>query len=45
MFYGCSNLTSFDIDLSSLTNGDLMFSHCSALTSFDSDLSSLISSD
>ena len=37
MFYFCSNLTSFNSDLSSLTNGYSMFYKCSNLTSFSSD--------
>ena len=41
MFYFCSNLTSFNSDLSSLTNGYSMFYKCSNLTSFASGLSSL----
>ena len=36
-----SNLTSFDSDLSNLTNGVSMFGWCTNLTSFSSDLSSL----
>ena len=34
-------LTEFDSDLSSLTNGSMMFYNCSNLTTFTSDLSSL----
>ena len=41
MFRGCSNLSSFHFDLSSLTNGTSMFSGCSNLTTFTRDLSSL----
>ena len=41
MFSGCTNLTSFNGDLSSLTNGTNMFSGCTNLTSFNGDLSSL----
>ena len=41
MFYGCNNLTSFTVDLPSLTNGYSMFNKCSKLTSFNADLSSL----
>ena len=41
MFYGCSNLESFNADLSSLTDGSYMFYGCSNLTSFTSDLSNL----
>ena len=41
MFYGCSNLTTFDSDLSSLTDGDQMFYDCSNLITFTTDLSSL----
>ena len=40
MFMYCS-LESFNSDLSSLTNGELMFSDCCSLTSFNADLSSL----
>ena len=43
MFYGCTNLTSFSSDLSSLVGGDYMFNNCTNLTSFSSDLSSLTS--
>ena len=35
------NIRIFSSDLSSLTNGDFMFSFCSKLTAFSSDLSSL----
>ena len=41
MFWGCSNLTNFTSDLSSLTNGNVMFNNCSNLATFTSDLSSL----
>ena len=41
MFMYCS-LESFNSDLSSLTNGELMFSDCCSLTSFNADLSSLL---
>ena len=41
MFYWCTNLTTFNADLSSLTDGSEMFYDCSNLTSFSSDLSSL----
>ena len=41
MFVGCTNLTTFSSDLSSLTAGYSMFEDCSKLTSFSSDLSSL----
>ena len=41
MFYNCSNLTSFNSDLSSLWDGSQMFVYCSQLTTFNSDLSSL----
>lgn len=41
MFYDCSNLTTFNSNLSSLTNGNSMFYYCSKLKSFTSDLSSL----
>ena len=43
MFDHCTNLTSFNYDLSSLTGGNYMFSNCSNLTSFNGDLSSLTS--
>ena len=36
-----AKFTSFNVDLPSLTNGNLMFSNCVNLTSFDVDLSSL----
>ena len=41
MFEGCSNLTTFTSDLSSLTDGSGMFQNCPKLTTFTSDLSSL----
>jgi hypothetical protein len=41
MFSCCAGLESFNIDLSSLTDGYRMFYCCTALTSFSSDLSSL----
>ena len=41
MFKGCSNLTTFTSDLSSLTNGSNMFNQSRNLTTFTSDLSSL----
>jgi hypothetical protein len=41
MFQSCSNLTSFNGDLSSLTHGFGMFDSCSKLTSFTSNLSKL----
>ena len=41
MFQYCYKFTSFSHDLSSLTDGNGMFSGCSNLTSFTSDLSSL----
>ena len=41
IFRDCSNLISFNSDLSSLTTGALMFNNCHYLTSFTSDLSSL----
>ena len=41
MFYGCSNLSLFSYDLSSLTVAERMFQKCSNLSSFTSDLSSL----
>lgn len=41
LFYDCSNLISFNADLSSLTNGYWMFYGCSNLTSFTSNLSNL----
>ena len=42
MFYGCSDISSFDSDLSSLTNGNRMFYDCTNLSSFISDMISLI---
>lgn len=50
MFYGCTALTSFECDLSSIqyagADGVMdpygMFQGCTSLTSFNSDLSSLI---
>ena len=41
MFDGCSQLTSFSSDLSSLTYSGGMFYNCNNLTSFKGDLSSL----
>ena len=41
MFYNSLSLTSYCGDLSSLTNGQEMFSYCSKLESFCGDLSSL----
>jgi hypothetical protein len=41
MFEGCDGLTSFDTDLSSVTNGSSMFYACSALTDFNSSLTNL----
>ena len=41
MFKNCTNLTSFNGDLSSLTDGGAMFIGCTALTSFSEDLSNL----
>ena len=41
MFAGCSQLTSFSSDLSSLTNSINMFAGCTNLDSFTADLSSL----
>ena len=41
MFFGCTNLTTFNGDLSSLTYGAGMFLFCENLTSFSSNLSSL----
>ena len=41
MFYGCTALTTFDSDLSSLTDSSYMFVG-TALTSFSGDLSSLV---
>ena len=41
IFRDCSNLISFNSDMSSLTTASLMFNNCSNLTSFKSDLSSL----
>ena len=40
MFYGCTLLSEFDADLSSINNGYCMFSSCHNLTSFSSNLSS-----
>ena len=45
MFSGCTNLTSFNGDLPSLTTANSMFSGCTNLTSFNGDLSSLTSGD
>lgn len=41
VFMNCYTLTTFNADLSSLTNGARMFNQCSNLTSFNSNLSSL----
>jgi hypothetical protein len=41
MFYGCTALTSFTGDLSSLTAARSMFAHCYNLTSFNSSLSKI----
>lgn len=41
MFYSCTALTTFNSDLSSLTNGKNMFHDCYSLIDFNSDLSSL----
>lgn len=41
MFQACTNLTVFNGDLPSLTDGSYMFSDCTSLTSFKGDLSSL----
>lgn len=41
MFGRCFSLTSFDADLSSLTNLNGMFSDCTSMTDFTADLSSL----
>jgi hypothetical protein len=41
MFNGCKKLTTFNSDLSSLTDGSFMFNGCTSLGSFTSDLSSL----
>ena len=41
MFSSCTNLTSFNGDLPSLTNANNMFSGCTNLTSFNGDLFSL----
>jgi hypothetical protein len=41
MFRDCHKLTSFNGDLTSLTDGVSMFYYCTALTSFNGDLSSL----
>jgi hypothetical protein len=43
MFNACYNLTSFNSNLSSLTEGAEMFRHCSKLKKFNADLSSLTS--
>jgi hypothetical protein len=45
IFSYCTNLTSFNADLSSLTDGDSMFYYCTALTSFTSDLRRLTDGD
>jgi hypothetical protein len=42
MFYYCYNLTAFNSDLSSLTDGSYMFNYCTKLTSFFGNTSSLI---
>ena len=39
MFYYCTNLESFNSDLSSLTNGEYMFNYCYNLTAFSADSS------
>ena len=39
MFGGCSSLTTFNSDLSSLTDGSVMFTSCTNLTTFTSDSS------
>ena len=44
MFIKCTNLTTFNSDLSSLTNGNSMFGDCTNLTTFNADLSSLTDS-
>ena len=41
MFDGCSKLTTFSSDLSSLTDGSYMFYNCTNLVTFASDLSKL----
>lgn len=41
MFYGCSNLTEFCGDLSTIKNGQSMFYGCYSLHTFKSDLSQL----
>ena len=41
MFNGCTELTTFIGDLSSLTDGSTMFNGCAELTTFIGDLSSL----
>ena len=45
MFSGCTALTSFSSDISSLTEGYYMFYNCPNLTSFNGDLSSLTKGD
>ena len=41
MFYGCTALETFDIDLRTTDRANYMFCNCSNLISFNSDLSSL----
>ena len=45
MFNNCYNLTTFDSDLSSLTEGSYMFNNCNTLVSFNSNLSSFTNGD
>lgn len=42
MFFGCSNLETFNCDLSNCTRGEAMFSTCYKLSSFTSNLSSIV---
>lgn len=41
MFYYCTNLTSWTVDMPNLENGTSMFFYCFSLTSFSGDLSKL----
>lgn len=41
MFFACSSLTSWTVELPNLTNGDHMFQGCTALTSWTADLPNL----
>ena len=45
MFCACSDITTFNSNLKSLTNGEWMFYVCDGLTSFNADLSSLMIGD